>query len=181
MATRVRIVGLEKLSRRIKLQVGKAIKDSEFEKELLTDLVKEIKDNGIEPGLASSTIRRRDRLATVNPTDAAYSAGKSNLTFTGQLLASLRSKFRVRGLVFNFTAIGKHKPYKNMSGKKQKFKKKLNEDTGKLVSGAPSNSDIFKGQSELYGRSLANVFTRDEFRNRLVNKLKQSIKKFLTN
>lgn len=168
MTVRVRIVGLEKLSRRIKLQVGKAIKDSEFEKELLTDLVKEIKDNGIEPGLAQSTIRRRDRLATVNPTDAAYSAGKSNLTFTGQLLASLRSKFQASKLVFNFTAVGKHKNYKLLTKKSS-------------TAARPSNSEIFKGQSELYGRSLANVFTRDEFRNRLVNKLKQSIKKFLTN
>lgn len=168
MATRVRIVGLENLSKRIKTQVGRAIKQSGFEKELLSDLVKEIKDNGIEPALAPSTIKRRGRLATVNPTDAAYSQGKSNLTFTGQLLASLRSKFQVSKLVFNFTAIGKHKNYKLLTKKSS-------------TAARPSNSDIFKGQSELYGRSLANVFTRDEFRNRLVNKLKQSIKKFLTN
>ena len=181
MATRVRIVGLENLSKRIKTQVGRAIKQSGFEQILLKELIEEIKTRRIRPELRAATIKRRGQLATTNPTGKAYSQGKSNLTFTGQLLASLRSKFRVRGLVFNFTAIGRHKPYKNLSGKKQKFKRKLNEDTGKLVSGAPRNSDIFKGQEELYGRSLANMFLLNTFRGRIVNKLKQSIKKFLTN
>lgn len=168
VATRVRVIGVEALSKRIKTQVGRAIKQSGFEKELLVDLVKEIKENGIEPNLAPSTINRRGRLATVNQTDSAYSQGKSNLTFTGQLLASLRAKFQVSGLVFNFTAVGKHKNYKLLTNKKS-------------TASRPSNSDIFKGQEEMYGRSLANPFTRDEFRNKIVNKLKQSIKKFLTN
>jgi len=71
-------------------------------------------------------------------------------------------------LVFNFSSIGVHKNYKLISGKVSKAKRS-------------KNFDIFKGQEELYQRSLANIFTRDEFRNKLVNKLKQSIKKFLTN
>lgn len=169
MATKVRITGLETLSKRVRLQVGKAIKDSGFEKELLEDVVDEIKKNGIEPSLTAKTIKRRERLATVNPTDPDYQAGKSNLTFTGQLLASLRSKFQASKLVFNFTAIGKHKPYKLLTKKKRS------------PGPRPSNAEIFKGQEELYGRSIANIFTRDEFRNKLITKLKQSIKKFLTN
>jgi hypothetical protein len=69
MATKVGITGLETLSKRVRLQVGKAIKDSGFEKELLEDVVDEIKKNGIEPSLTAKTIKRRERLATVNPTD----------------------------------------------------------------------------------------------------------------
>jgi hypothetical protein len=169
VATRVKIIGLEKVSKRIKTQVGRAIKQSGFERDLLGDVIEEIRENGIEPELRPATIKRRERLATVNPTDSAYSSGKSNLTFTGQLLNSLRVKFQVSKLVFNFTSIGKHRPYKLIRKKKTS------------ASARVSNSEIFRGQEELYQRSIANIFTRGDFKTRLVNKLKQSIKKFLTN
>jgi len=68
--------------------------------------------------LQSSTIDNRKRLARSNPTDSNYSSGKANVTFTGQLVRSLRAKissFRDRVRV-TIRATGTHRGYKYKNG-----------------------------------------------------------------
>lgn len=161
--TRVRVVGLERATKRIRLQVGQAIAKSKFADKLREAVVKETIENGLGPSLQRSTIKRRERLATVNTTGPGYQAGKSNLTFTGQLLRSLRIKFVASRLVFQFTALKSRRPYNLIrGGKGQKT----------------DNTTIFRGQAELYGRSLANLFSRDKFKQSLTQSLKKTIRDF---
>ena len=72
--------------------------------------------------LTASTIARRRKLAELNKTNTHYSAGDSNLTFTGQLLNALTYSVRYSGL-FNkliiFTKDSVRKPYKTRLGIKE--------------------------------------------------------------
>ena len=102
MVTKVKIKGVDfsKVSGRVKLQIGRAIKKSNAEEEVTEVLVEEIRKNGIKPDLKISTINKRKQDARHNITHSSYRAGKSNLTFSGQLLDSLRSIFIVSKLLF---------------------------------------------------------------------------------
>lgn len=159
--TRVRITGLEGLDRRVKLKISQAIAKGDFKKQLQEEVVLETIRNGIEPNLADSTIKRRERLATVNTTGNGYQANKSNLTFTGQLLRSLRIKYIASKLVFQFTALKTRKPYNLIRGGKSQ---------------RSDNRDIFRGQAELYGRSFANLFKRKAFVEKITKLLKSTIR-----
>lgn len=70
------------------------------------------------PGLETKTEDRRRRLSTVNTTDRAYSPARSNLTFTGQLLNSL--KFSISGLRIKIFPSGTREPYKYLRGGQSK-------------------------------------------------------------
>lgn len=65
--------------------------------------------------LKEKWITRKGRLATVNTPDANYQEGKSNLTFTGELLNSFKWFIQGPGkILLKFD--GTHKKYKNLSG-----------------------------------------------------------------
>ena len=70
------------------------------------------------PSLETKTEKRRKRLATVNTTDRAYSPARSNLTFTGQLLNSL--KFSISGLRIKIFPSGTRSPYNYIRGGQSK-------------------------------------------------------------
>ena len=77
---------------------------------------KPVVDNKVSsfPGLDATYITRRNRLASVNETDSAYSPKRSNLTFTGQLLNSLKATFK--GAVITISPTGMRRPYKLIKG-----------------------------------------------------------------
>lgn len=69
--------------------------------------------------LKESWIFRKKRLADFNQTDPEYQEGRSNLTFTGQLLNSFKHRIIGRGeLELSFE--GDHEGYKTPSGKTTK-------------------------------------------------------------
>lgn len=67
--------------------------------------------------LKDKWITRKKSLASVNKTDPNYEEGKSNLTFTGQLLNSFRWAIVGPGKLILFFA-GIHEPYKTLSNGK---------------------------------------------------------------
>lgn len=81
--------------------------------------------------LKESWITRKKRLASTNTKDSAYEEGKSNLTFTGQLLNSLKWKILGPGKIQTFFK-GNHAPYVSGTGAKS-GKSIKNEDLAKYV------------------------------------------------
>lgn len=161
--TKIRITGFENITPRIKAKIARSISQSGFPQELQNDIIREIRDNGIEPGLASSTIKTRRYLQNYNSTDAAFSPEKSNLTLTGQLLNALRAKFVGSKLVFVVDSLTKkHSRYKTA--------------TNKGKSPLASLKDIFVWQAQA-GRDIAQVFTRPDFVDKIASKLKDAILK----
>lgn len=66
------------------------------------------------PGISEEWIERRKKLSGTNATTGVYSPRRSNLSFTGQLLDSLKAKFRGRKITIEPT--GTRTPYKNLKG-----------------------------------------------------------------
>ena len=161
---KIRITGLEKELERTKLRIGSALARAKFNETIQEETIKEARKGGLKPNLDSSTIRARRRLENYNSTHSDYSAGRSNLTFTGELLDSIRVKFIASKLSFVYEALKtKHKKY---SGKKGKSKAK----------GSISNRELLEIQNET--RPILQVFDREYFIRSIENKLKVAIKRF---
>ncbi len=81
-------------------------------------------DDELLPDLKTSTIRRRDRLATSNRTNSKFISFFSNVTFSGQFVRSIKviaTKTTVLNRrTFTFFASGIHKGYTNLNGTKGK-------------------------------------------------------------
>ena len=157
---RVKVTGLERQRKRIVLEIGRAIKRSGFEETLTKEIVKEVRDNGVKPSLASSTIKQRKYLSKHNSTHPQYSASKSNMTLTGQLLDSLKSKYISSKTLFNVDA----------SKKKHRRYKKGSKTTAKL-------NEILDYLSK-QGRDLGQIFDRKRFNAEITRKLIKSIQRF---
>lgn len=121
--------------------------------ENLADVVKNTVQKGIDPktdkpydDLKQSTIDRRRTLSKVNPTDEKYSPARSNLTFTGQLVRSIRAFARPAKGIIEIRPTGTHKQYKGIR------KKRL----GKPV----RNSDISEGLQNKHQRNLIGISER---------------------
>ena len=108
--------------------------------------------------IKQSTIKRRKELAKKNKTHSDYSASKSNLTLTGELIDSLTCKFKrlKSGIGFILSAKGVHKRYVGTKGKR----------VGKRV----KNIEIIKAQAAM-GRRVLGI--RRKTRDRLVKILKE--------
>lgn len=108
-------------------------------------------EGGSQPGLASTTKITRGNLAKNNSTHPTYSKGRSNLTFSGQLLDSLTFKKISGGL--RIEPSGSRKPYKGAKN-------------------APSNKEL-AGYLSAQGRTFLGIDKT------LVNQIKSTIKSFL--
>ena len=161
--TKIRITGFENITPRIKAKIARSISQSAFPQELQNDIVKEIRDGGIKPELAPSTIKTRKYLQNFNTTDGTFSPEKSNLTLTEQLLNALRAKFIGSRLVFVVDSLTR---------KHSRYKTATNKGKAKL----PSLKDIFVWQAQM-GRDITQVFTRPDFVDKIASKLKQAILK----
>lgn len=161
--SRVKITGLDKAARQAKLKIGQAIKASSFEADMRSQIIEEIRENGIEPGLKASTIKARKRMALKNSTHKDYRAEDSNLTFTGQLLDGLKVKFLTARLSFIVDSLKtKHRKYKPNKGK------------------TPTLRQIFEYQSKM-GRDIGLIFNRKSFVDKLTKTLQTAIKTFYRN
>lgn len=161
MSTRLRITGLENATRRLKTQVGRAIQRAKFDKVIQDETVKQIRKDGLSPELAPSTIKYRKFYEANNQTHPDYETAKSNLTFTGSLLDSIRVRFRVVGLAFIFSAVGNHK---RIRGKR-----------GGLIGKPISNKELLGYANE--DRPILQVYENNpEFKKSILQKLKDAIR-----
>ena len=157
----LKITGLEKTTRRLKTQVGRAIQKAEFSKTIQQDSVQEIRENGVRPELETSTVKYRRFYAANNPTHPDFQEDKSNITFTGSLLNGLRVKFLVSGLRFIFSAVGQHT---RLTGKR-----------GRKIGKPISNKTLLGYVNE--ARPILQIFTRQEFKKRILEKLRSAIRR----
>lgn len=90
-------------------------------------------------GLTRKTIASRKRMSRYNKTHADYSNRRSNLTFSGQLIDSIKGYVRVSKSAIELIPRGRRKPYRLKSGKRSKSR--------------PLNVDVVRGQED-QGRFL---------------------------
>lgn len=89
--------------------------------------------------LSGRTIERRRRMAEYNTTHSDYSSSRSNLTFSGQLINSIKAFIRRTKGVIELIPTGRRKPYKLKSGRLSKSR--------------PLNRDVVSAQEDM-GRFL---------------------------
>jgi hypothetical protein len=161
---KVRITGLDKELKRTKLRIGNALARAKFNETIQKETIQEARKGGLKPKLMRSTVQARKRLQKYNSTHPDYSAGRSNLTFSGELLDAIRVKFITSKLTFVYDALKtKHKKYKGKKGRSK-------------ASGSISNRDLLEIQNEV--RPILQVFDREYFIRSIENKLKDAIKRF---
>lgn len=111
---------LDNLKQRIK-SVANELKQQKFGDHVAEQIVDKIRKDGhnFKTGrkhkpLKRSTIEMRKSLSKYNKTHPEYSASKSNLTFTGRLLNSIKARItaKSKGIVMRIDVSGSHAPYK---------------------------------------------------------------------
>lgn len=116
----------KKLAKKINRKITKEMRQAELGETVKDLLVASIRTDAISPktgrkfrALTKKTITNRKYLAKYNSTHSEYSASKPNLTFTGELLDSLKASFHTSGdgVSFEIKPTGSHTPY-NRGGSK---------------------------------------------------------------
>lgn len=111
---------LDNLKQKIKA-VANELKDQKFGDHIAEQIVRKIRKDGYNyktgkshKPLKQSTIEMRKSLAKYNKTHSDYSPTKSNLTFTGRLLNSIKARItaKSKGIVMRIDVSGSHAPYK---------------------------------------------------------------------
>lgn len=162
----VRIRGFENINKRITQRVLGEIRKSGLLQQLGRNITEDVK-KGTQTGqagwpeLSKKWSDYRDKLASINKTDDQYRSGRNNLTFTGQLLNSLKTFIQVSKLRVIIRPTGNHKKYKRLR-------------TGKPDKGEPiKNQDIMDYQAEL-GRQAMILKQRE------VDKITTLVREYLT-
>ncbi len=127
MGTIVRFKNWGKLEKQLKKKLEKCLKDKGMLSECGEYIVKTIKRNTRSKGkyingenfdaLADSTKEQRARMAKYNKTHSTYSKGRSNLTFSGEMIESINYEIKSGKPKLSIISEGDHAPYKNKSGK----------------------------------------------------------------
>ena len=169
---RIRVKGIDEAIRRTKLKITAGIQSEGLLKDIGEFLVKNIKGSartGKETesqkgfdDLEKSTIKNRDYLSRYNKTSSFYRRDKSNLTFSGQLLDSLKYKTNLRKGTVTVAPSGTRSPYRRKDGKAIKGQANTNTEVARHVSG----SRPFMGTSKEMKQSIL-VLVRRELRRRL--------------
>jgi len=129
---KVTVKGLKKIDRVVdefRKELGRIISSSDgVQNRLLSELKKEIK-SGKSPAtgknfikLKTSTKNSRRARAKYSKTDPKFSPNKSALTFSGQLVDSIKAKVKVgiKSMRITIEPTGKREPYKNKDGSNTK-------------------------------------------------------------
>ena len=134
---KVTVRGLKSVDKKLKKfnkEIEKLFSGSDsIQKHMLKDLKEEIK-SGKSPATGKnfrklkktpkgrSTVDSRRRRAAYNTTDPTFSPDKSALTFSGQLVDSLKAKIKIgaKSIRVTIEPTGKRIPYKNKDGSNTK-------------------------------------------------------------
>lgn len=164
--TRVKITGLDKEIGSLRKRILDAVDDSGFEKNLNTEIRAKVRKDGIDPGLANSTIDFRRKVTSKKGPN--FSPGRSNLTISGQLLGAMTTLFNKKFSAFFIGVKGAaHKPYK-YRGRNGKIRE---------TSGGQALIDIWNGLMK--DRPVTKVFEDDSFKRSIERRLVSAIKRFI--
>jgi hypothetical protein len=132
------------IQKEIRLAIFQTIREEKIT-EQIADVLKETNRDGIDPktglehrALEPSTVNRRSKLSQVNSTHPKYSAGKSNLTFSGKLVDSIKAFSRPAKSLIEIKVTGTHDQYKGLV-KKKLGKRIRNEDIQKYLADQDRN------------------------------------------
>lgn len=128
---KVDIKGLENIKKRAVTKVNRAIKSTGILEDIANLIVIAVRDGDpvqrakaankkYKNNLSEEWVKRRSRLAKLNPTHPKYGRNKNNLTFTGQLLDSIKGKLIVSKSQIIVEPTGSHKGYKTPTGRTTK-------------------------------------------------------------
>ena len=136
---KVKLKGIKTLESTLRKKFEKFVnKADKIQEDIVGDLKKEIK-SGKSPATGKnfrklkttpkgrSTVDQRARRAKYNTTDPSFSPNKSALTFSGQLVDSIKAKVKVDAELLSITIepTGKRTPYKNKDGTNTKKSAKI--------------------------------------------------------
>lgn len=103
--------------------------------------------------LSTEWSRYKDKLAGINKTHPTYGKGRSNLTFTGQLLNSLKAFFERNTITIKPT--GTHRGYKQIRGGRSK-----DVENEKIAEGLESLGYKFLGVDDKTEKKIKTEITR---------------------
>ena len=154
-----------KLNRDLKIMLNKLFRDKNLRLQIGAIVANDIKKNVSFGSPATSTLKWRKRYGPLNNTDPAYSQGKLNAVFTGELLNDLATN--VKGVTTTKSFDIEHS---------DKRHKKYQGVTKKIGSRSPY-SEISKGLIDVLGYDYMKI--SDKARTKIVNLIRQEITKLL--
>ena len=104
----------------VKKELAQILRKIKADKRLAEAVVEETKKGnfadgeGKIPALKPSTIERRKRLSEVNRTGSDFSPGRSNVTFSGQLLNAVKGLVKNNATIEVFVSDSIHNQYKGI-------------------------------------------------------------------
>lgn len=179
----VKVYGLTNIGRKLN-KVRKTLQEPEFLERVGRTAVREVKanaqkgydkDGNLMKPLKPSTIKRRKELSKVNKTSKHYSHAISNLSFTGQLINSIKHFVRKKQVLIR--PEGSRRPYtmseefrENKAGTKARKVKNKSKST-------PTNPELMGYMREL-GRDIMGVHEglRQKIREMAVRQIQKSIR-----
>ena len=157
-------------AKKVRENIVKRFKDFESDPEQLDlfakRIVRNVKADAVNgynfngeqfPSLSTQWIKRKSRLLTVNNPSRFYSAGKSNLSFMGDLLKAIKYKLSGKEVILLIT--GNHRKVKGIRGKNLKGS---NSNLATIYDGLASRDKAwgFLGVSEESRQYLRTLFIR---------------------
>jgi len=110
---KIKVLNLEGASRAVRFKILKNIREPKLMQEIGQHVRKDIREGDELSPLKASTIRQREYLRQFNQTHTNYSARRSNVTFTGELLNALEVRVNtIKGLIVLGFKKGIHRRYK---------------------------------------------------------------------
>lgn len=145
---KIKIKGLGKAFKNIQKQFDRFLEDpneqTKTSKIIRNELISNLRegkgsDDKPLPSLSNSWVNRRQKLAQFNKTASKYSPRKSNITFTGKFVRSLKVISAKASRFFGFKSISVFEI--EYTGSKKSYKTKKNREKRRTV----QHSDIFRG------------------------------------
>lgn len=153
---RTNVTGLKAVRSRLEKVFSEILKDSSQVNEIGDALAEEHKRllrTGVSPATSSrlkpltkETKKKRNYLSKYNATHEKFSAGKSNLTFTGQLVEAITFKFVNPNRFDIFVKSDRREPYSGKSG----------PYSSNIPNNIPNNAEVAKYQKEM-GRPMLGI------------------------
>lgn len=158
-----KIVQLERIleTKELKKQMGEA---SIIYIQGKTRTGKDVLNNTVQPALKKTTVKRREYLEPYNDRHKTYSKARSNLTFTGQLLDSLKWESMKGGFKVLVPAT-QREPYKGKKGTYKTTKKPVTN--ARVARGLKAQGREFLGVDKSLTKQIQSIvrnFIRRSFR-----------------
>jgi hypothetical protein len=156
----------------LKRQISRAVKSNKLLEEVAQDILTDVKgqaqsgrnpDGSKYPSLSSSWVERRKRLSTTNKVSGLYAPRRSNVTFTGEFIDSIKARINKSKGTIAIEATGTHSKYRGIR-KRTVGSKVKNADLATFLAEKGRNVIALRDTLLERIRSKIRRFVRDEIR-----------------